>query len=344
MNHVASPWLATGIALVGAGTIAATPVAVPLPGLPVAHSPAVALTADFDPFGAWEDVLAAAKTNATTIWDTFSAAPFVAQQQEIANQIGYLQDLANGSTTVGDVFEALQQNAAAVYNAVTFLGGDDDAIGALSQYTIDQAHIFAYIGLSGLGGDLGFPVPEEPIPTIVNFLTSPLSAVLIGSLGPSLSPLVALSNSITEISDSLSGANPDWDAVLQQVADIPANMTGAFLNGATLDLTALIPAIEETGLLELPEGSSLDSLSIAFGGLLSTGGVLGADYSDSALGGSVLNSLGLHVSDVPILGELDAVGHGIGPLAAMENLSQIIASTLGWDWSGNPLDGVFDSL
>ncbi|QZA06436.1 outer membrane porin GjpA [Mycolicibacter heraklionensis] len=338
MQHLArSPWVAAGVALVGAGTIAAAPVVAPLAGPAALHSPDVALTS-------WQDVFDTASANATTIWDTFSAHPFVAQQQEIANQIGYLQDLANGSTTIGDVLDSLKENAAAVFNAVTFLGGDDDAIGAVSQYTIDQAHIFAYIGLSGLGADLGFPVPEEPIPTIVNFLTSPLSAVLIGALGPSISPLVALGNSISEIGETLNGDNPDWQSALQQVADIPANMTGAFLNGATLDLTALIPAIEATGLIALPEGASLDELSFAFGGLLSTGGVLGSDYSDTALGGSILNSLGLHVSDVPILGELDAVGHGIGTLAALENLSQIVASTLGWDWSGNPLDGLFDTL
>ncbi|MEO9204043.1 MAG: hypothetical protein ABI253_16935, partial [Mycobacterium sp.] len=70
MQHIASsPWIAAGVALVGAGTIAATPIVAPLPALPAVHAPAVALTADFDPFGAWQDVFDTAKANVTTLWD-----------------------------------------------------------------------------------------------------------------------------------------------------------------------------------------------------------------------------------------------------------------------------------
>lgn len=87
MQHFApAPWVAAGVALIGAGAVAATPVAVPLPGLTATHS-AVALTADFDPFGAWQDVFATAKDNATTLWDSMSAVPGVAAQQLIADLI-----------------------------------------------------------------------------------------------------------------------------------------------------------------------------------------------------------------------------------------------------------------
>lgn len=41
------------------------------------------LTADFDPFAAWQDMFDTAKTNATTLFDQMSAAPMVAGQQLI---------------------------------------------------------------------------------------------------------------------------------------------------------------------------------------------------------------------------------------------------------------------
>lgn len=346
MQHLApSPWIAAGIALVGAGTIAATPVVTPLPALSVVHTSAVALTADFDPFGAWQDVFDTAKTNATTLSDFFSAAPFVAQQQEIANLIGYAQGLADGSTTFSDVIKDIQDNATNTFNAATFLAGDPGDLNVVSNYTMDLNHGLVYLALTGQAADLGFPAPDEPIPSIVNFLSSPLSGVLIGALSPSISPLVALSNSITDISNALNGSTPDVTTALQALADIPANMAGAFLNGSTLDLSSLIPLINEANLIPLPEGTSLDSLSIAFGGLLSPGETTSTIAGElNGIGGSILNSLGLDLSGVPLFGELSLAAEGIGPIGAWESLQEIIANSLGWDGTGNPLADLFGSL
>jgi len=172
--------------------------------------------------------------------------------------------------------------------------------------------------------------------------------MLIGSLSPGISPLVALSNSITEISDALSAETPDFEAAFNGMLNIPANMVDGFLNGSDLDLDALLPAINDAGLL--PEGMELTSLDFAFGGLLSPGVASGAgDQGDyvfddgtvvDPVGGSIFNNLGLTLDGVPILGELNLDSVPIGPIAAMEQWSQVMGVLLGDNWDGKDAEQV----
>ncbi|MEZ0384402.1 outer membrane porin GjpA [Mycobacterium sp. pW045] len=322
---VRSPWIVTGAALIGAGAIAAAPVTAPLPSLPAAHSSAVALTADFDFFGAWQDVFDTAKTNATTLWDAMSAAPMVAGQQLIA-------DLMNGvSIDPQAVIDAVVQPSMQTDLPMSPLLLSNDALQALIALVMPQY----------MPDD--FPLSTDELTPVLSFLASPLSGVLIGALGPSISPLVALSNSIGEISTALSGDNPDWTAALQDIANIPANMVGGFLNGATLNLDALLPTLTEAGLL--PAVLDVTQLSYTFGGLLSPG-LTGTDVegfvkeifdgSSPGIGGSIINGLGLTTG---LMGfPLVAEGQGVGLLGAWQSLQEIIANALGWDGVGNPLD------
>ncbi|MEB3034235.1 outer membrane porin GjpA [[Mycobacterium] nativiensis] len=328
MQHAAPrPWIVAGAALVGAGTIAATPVIAPLPALSALQSPATQLTAGFDPFGAWQDVFDTAKANVTALTD--SAVPMVAMQQLIAN-------LINGeSIDPKAIIDAIAQPSTSLTETPTPLSLSNDGFHAIVALVLPQY----------LPED--FPLPTDELTPILSFLASPLSGVLMGALGPSIAPLVALGNSVTEISDALSGDTADWSTALQAMADIPANMLGGLLNGATLDLDALIPTIMDAGML--PEGMGISSLSYAFGGLLSPGNtgsdvegfVNGiADGSHPGIGGSLLNGLGIHLTG-PLPLPID--GLGVGPIAAWESLQQIIAMTLGWDGVGNPLDDLAGS-
>lgn len=355
MHQTLRPYVTAGAVLLGTGLIAVTPGV-----MPDLQQRAVQLTS-FDPFAAWTDVFNATQANATEIYDYLSAVPFVALQQAIVNQVGYVQELIDDPSNISAVLTEMQTNAQNAFNAATFLGGDQvEFINPLDNATLDTQHSLLFLYLTNQLGGLGIPGPAEPIPTIVDFLTSPLSGVLIGALGPGISTWVALANSLTEISDALSCSASaalcgpdDWTTALQDLANIPANMVGGFLNGATLDLSPLIPVIEQLNLVPMPEGASIDSLSFAFGGLLSPGETNGIAYFGSGPGGSILNSVGMGLSDVPIFGTLDAPGQGVGPLAALENLSQMIAVQLGWvpEINGttgvpvgpNPLDVLFPS-
>lgn len=329
MQHFApAPWVAAGVALIGAGAVAATPAVVPLPGLTATHSATVALTADFDPLGAWQDVFATAKDNATTLWDTMSAAPFVAGQQLIA-------DLINGTSIDPQaVLDAIVQPSMSTDLPISPLGLSNDGYHTLIALVLPQM----------LPSD--FPIPTDQLEPILSFAASPLSGVLIGALSPSISPLVALGNSVNDISTALAGDNPDWTAALQEVANMPANIVGGFLNGATVNLDALLPLLAD----QLPEGITISSLSYTFGGLLSPGetgtDVYGYvndifDGSSPGIGGSLLNGLGINLD----LGfPLDVPGLGVGPIGAWESLQEIIAGALGWDGAGSPLDDGADSL
>jgi hypothetical protein len=327
MKTVAPVWISITTALTGAGIAAVAPAAVAAPDV---ASRAVQLMADFDPFGPFADAFNAASANATAVAQFFLDAPAATLQQIIVNQLGelgadpqtYLQDVG-----VNFLFAVL---------AGTFIDPDQDEddldfINMLSAQTLDEAHHDLQLGLVGAEPS-DFPAPDEPMPALIDLLSSPASGLLIGELGPLISPIVALANSVQAAADDF-GTDPT--TAFQDLINIPAKVVDAYLNGTTVDLTALLPAIEQANILPLPDGASIDSLTLALGGLFSPG-TTGA--LDGGVGGSIFNAIGLDISNVPGLGELDIAGVGVGPLAAMAELSQIIAQSIGWDGSGNPLD------
>lgn len=317
MHQALRPYVTAGVAVLGAGMMAVTPVAA-ASAVDVHPMPDVALTAgvdlgDIDFTQAWADAFDTAKANTDTLQAALQDAQAALEAAQEANP-----DWASTDP---------QQLA----DAMTFLGGDQKGfLNPLSDWTLDSSHTMLYWGLTGQLPDTLFPAPDEEIQDVINFLSSPLSGMLIGQLGPSISPLVALFNSFDAISADLTGDAPDYTAALQEMVNVPANMVNGFLNGATLNLDALIPAIVEADIISLPEGTSIDHLNFAFGGLLTPGGVVGSgDDAITAAGGSIFNSLGLDLSGVPILNELNVAADGVGPLGALVGLGQALALVLG---------------
>jgi len=314
------PFATAGVALVGASLIAIAPMAAPGPDIQMLD---VALTSgDTDLLTPWEDVFNTASANATTLTNNFSSAPFVDLQQLIANDSGYLQDFFNAptSSTVSEISGQMQANLAAVLTGLPLQDATSETTKTVTQFTLQGS------GLEGhavLFSEIASFLPASEAGTltpIIDFLGSPDSGIIMGDLGPLISPLIALSDSIS--------AGDDLNETL-------ANTVGAFFNGADLNLDSLIPAAEASGYL--PAGMNIENLDIAFGGLLSTGGV-GAD--SDGVGGSIFNSLGIDLTGVPVLGTIDAPSEAVGPIGAWEGMSQAIASLLGWDGSGSPLTDV----
>jgi hypothetical protein len=321
MQQALRPFVTTGVALVGASLIAVTPVTAPLPHIQMRD---VALTAGaagldlggIDPITAWQDVFNTALANAQTVFGASSEA-----STELFKAIA-----ADPS--------ALFTNAQELFDAATFLGGDQKTfLDPLSAHTLDGngIHGLLYDALTGQFPPSLFPTPAEPIPEIVNFLSSPLSGVLIGELGPAVSPWVALFNSIEAVVNALSGPSPDPTTALDDLINTPANVVNGFFNGATLDLNALIPLIEQLNLIPLPEGATINDLSFAFGGLFSPGEVAtGVSGVTDGVGGSIFNSLGLNLTviegTVPL--GLNAVATPVGPIGAVAGLEDILAGVL----------------
>ncbi|MFL0178684.1 MULTISPECIES: outer membrane porin GjpA [unclassified Mycobacterium] len=327
MHAILRPYATAGVVIAGSGLIAATPVVAPAPA--IASATEVALTAGLsDP---WQDVLNEASSNASTLLNNYMLAPGVAWQQLFANSMDYIQQFLDdpSATTLAEINTAIQGHLAAVRGgwAVQDMLATDK--GLVTQHTLDGAgltgHAFLYNQLPSF---LPPDVDSDAVIPIVDFLTSPLSAIIIGSLGPGISPWVAMLNSIND-GDSLN--------------EIIANMWGGFLNGATLDLDSLLPAINDAGFL--PIGMSLDHLEFAFGGLLTPGSVSVGPYQVlgtggaveaevPAVGGSIFNGIGIQMVGVPLLNQIAMDGQGIGPIAAWQAWGQIVGSLLGSGWSG----------
>ncbi|PQM51400.1 hypothetical protein C5U48_15170 [Mycolicibacter virginiensis] len=307
------------MALVGASLVAVTPAAAPLPALPDVQSRPVALTS------AWDDVLNATSANVTTMLNNWYLAPAVGMQQFWANQMSYADQLANDPAgSVNAINEQIQLHLNAVISGWALQNATDETRATVLNHTMDGTHQLMF---GQIAGYIPPDVDKDSIMPIIDYLGSPSSALLMASIGPMISPWIALLNGITD------GDNP---------FDILANMGGAFFNGATLNLDALLPMINASGYF--PAGMNMDHLDFAFAGLLSTGAaavsyqVLGPGGEIAAevpsVGGSLFQSVGLEFSGVPVIGSLDLNSAAIGPIAAWQAWGQTVGALLGSGWDG----------
>lgn len=246
--HVAPrSYLTAAVAALSAGAIALTPVQ-PLPAgsdLPPALRSAVAvdLAAAIDPFTPWIDTIQAAADNISGLVNTWAEQPLPVVQQVGANLGTYLAELPAIGTIVG-------QAIANVGNAV-------GAPFAVDLNTLDPAHTGVYNLLPSLA-------PGAP-QGLVDFLTTSVSGLLIGLIGPVLSPVLALGSSIRSAVGALQTS--DWAAAVNELINIPAVMVNAFLNGGpTIDVTSLVSST-----IPLSPPAVLNSATITLGGLLSQG-------------------------------------------------------------------------
>jgi|GEM_PF-3086958 len=352
------PGLAAAVALAGAGVIAAHPAVSPAPASAQLSGMRLMAAQDIT----WDEVFQSARTGATDISNHFSAVPFPALQQVLANQIGYVQGLLNGSVSFSDVSAEIQNHLTAVFGAPAtdttaaipgalfgpFLpeGGATDTLYQSLDATVNSTGtgIFAFITLNH---EQLFPLLADAIPSLLpalgldesalpqidsllQFAGSPLGGIVIGELGTALSPMLQLNDDISSITTALSDS--DWNAALQDLANMPANLASAYLNGyGEVDL---MPILDQLGIdlppVELVTGlpTTVTDLNVVLGGLLSGGG-------------SLFDAIGLSADGGESIGALDLSGLAVGPLASMVELSQAIAEALGWDGSSDILASPF---
>lgn len=341
MQKTLRPYATTGIAVVGASLIAVTPLAVTTPDVQVGRD--IALTSMLtDAMQPWIDQYNIAAENATVLANNFYVAPSVAMQQLIANSQAWIQDILDDPSQIPVVVNEMQEQLRAVTEGYSMwnIAADDPIATSAVLHTLSGSDLNTF----SIGHDLLFALlpqllpaflPEgtdaEAILPIINFISSPMSGIIMGMLGPGLSPWVALMNSIND-GDSLN--------------EIMANMTGAFYNGATLNLDFILPMLDDV----VPPGT-ITHLDFALGGLLSPGVVANTAYTfydasgnvvDAvpAVGGSIFNSVGITLDASALLGQpltLDIQSHAVGPLGAWMGWEQAVAGFLGgnaWSWSG----------
>ncbi|MDQ2627464.1 MAG: outer membrane porin GjpA [Actinomycetota bacterium] len=345
MQQTLRPYVTAGIAIVGSGLIAATPAVTPSASVPTIRD--VALTAGGglpDLVAPWTEVFNEASQNASQLLNNYYIAPGIAFQQMLANQTEFWQSALDDPSTIPAVMQQMQSNLDAVLTGFSLFnasgGGDINGftgtVGQVIMHTLSGTDVAS--PTPAFGHDLLFALLPQFLPAdqaefmtpIINFLASPLSGIIMGSIGPSIAPWIAMMNSIQ-----------DGDGL----TEIMASWMGGFLNGATLDLDFLIPIIEDSGLLPMPEGT-ITHLDFTFGGLLTGGDVASGPYEVSdgtdivasvpAVGGSIFNSLGigLDASAIGLPLQITIDSHGIGPIAAWEAWGQTVGSLLGSGWDG----------
>lgn len=342
MQKTLRPYATAGVAIVGATLITVPPAVASLPDIPAARD--VALTSFLtDAMAPWIEQYNAAADNATVLANNFNVAPFIALQQFIANQKDYMQQILDDPSNIPNVVSAMQDHMHAVtsaYSMVTLDPTDPIAVTTTLHTLSGEAdltnfllgHGFLYTLLPNLlPALLPAGTDVDAIMPIINFISSPMSGMIMGMIGPGISPWVALLNSIT-----------DGDGINETLA----NMAGAFFNGATLNLDFLIPLLGDA----VPPGM-LSHIEFAFGGLLTPGEVGNAPYTiyDAAgnvvnevpaVGGSIFNGVGLSLDASALLGvplDMTVPSHGVGPIGALMGWEQAIAGLLGadaWNWAG----------
>jgi hypothetical protein len=288
MNLSHRSYLTAGVAALSAGAIALAPVQ-PLPSGPdlsptLRSTLAVDLAAAIDPITPWIDTFQAAADNISGLVNTWGEQPLPVVQQIVANLGTYISELP----AIGTIIE----------QAVANVGNAARAPFAADLNTLDPAHTGIYNLLPTVAPDL----PQG----LLDFLTTSTSGLIIGLLGPVLSPVLALGSSIRSAVGALQTS--DWAGALNALINIPAAMVNAFLNGGpTIDVTSLLAP-------SVPAPSVLNSATITLGGLLSQGASI---FNAVALDASV--KLGPLAPAIPVNVPAGPPAGVFGSLIAMTN-------------------------
>jgi hypothetical protein len=303
----------------------------------------------------WDQVFQTALANGTDIYDHLSPATFADIQQFAANVSAYLDGTRSFDTDLNLAYTAainpftptdpepyiytlvdptqseIGISALGIHLFDIPLPGKDGLIDILTNglpFTIGICPLCTDVNIDVLpllvGDDLATQI--EPY---LNFAGSPLSGILWGSFGTTLSPILQLNDDITAVTAALSGASPDYTTAFNDVLDVPANVTNAFLNGyGDINLDTLLADFGITS----PATDA--TLQLDLGGLLSPAGSLinGIGFADTF--GNC--DIGCATIDIP--------STAVGPIASLFLQDQAIAEAIGWDGVGQPLAHLFTEL
>lgn len=268
--------LTSGIAALGVGAIALSPIQL----LPNQTSPAqervvgnlaVNLASTIDPITPWVNTLQSAAQNIATLANFYAVQPLPIAQTVWANLGTYLDEAMSGNA--GLIPEQMSNNVTTFFQAPWWnkdgapIVNDELASQYVSRTEIGLLLGKAKIGQNFIYGSLPSKLTPEQLAQltpVLEFLATPYSGQLAGALSPAIGSVVALTRSFTAVGKFFQ----DGDVVgaINELINIPANVTNAQLNGAGfLDLTSVLG-----GLLPLPPDLLvLKSGGLNLGGLLS---------------------------------------------------------------------------
>lgn len=221
-----------GVALVGAGILAASPIAPPVPDmhLPAIHVDATTLAAAVSPIDTYKQVFETAVTNIRTL--AADSDPGEVIKQVVANQISALTTLGKGLNTAGTgLATALTHDVPQLLNTVfTQLAAGDFEGATNALLTVPLVVAQPLINL--VPSIVAFNTqPIQNLIKVAGLFSDPLQDALyaVGLLGPVISGIGAAGAAVQAVVDAVGTGNP------QQIANAiltgPAVIADGFLNG-----------------------------------------------------------------------------------------------------------------
>lgn len=236
MQLAARSYFAAGVALVGAGAIAVSPVAPPVPDLkvPPISSANVELSALANPFESYLALVTNTFANVQTAVGKELADPAPILQQIIANQVSSGQTLFGALQDVGDAL-GKQFDPSNQYSVPAQL---QEAFSALTAGDINGAVSTAWGAVLGLALNAGLPILEpitqvirQPVQNLLNVIDQPLAIVLpvLGVLGTAYAGVTVAGNVGQAIVDA--AKTGDALGVASALVGGPALIADAIING-----------------------------------------------------------------------------------------------------------------
>jgi hypothetical protein len=228
MQAAVRTYLTAGVATVGAGVIALSPIAPSMPTvhLPSVHQAEVALSAEVGPIQAWVQVVQQAVANLNELGQQLSADPAPILQQVVANQ----------SADIALLGKAVQESIQGLNTALQGVPATLQTAG--KQLAAGQVVDATNTLLAPVLGDLlnilvqpiidGFPAITNPMQNLTNFVAQiPNALVSLGT--PLLNPVFSVINAMAATVQTVIDNEPA--VAFNAIINAPATLTGALLNG-----------------------------------------------------------------------------------------------------------------
>jgi hypothetical protein len=275
MNITYRSYLTAGVAALGAGAIALTPIQ-PMPNH-VALSQektvanlAVTLASTIDPITPWVDTIKLSAQNIQSLLGFYLEKPFPLIQTVAANTATYFQELTNGNANL--IPGQIANNVQTFFQAPWSPGAvDPDTGNPIGEYVSNTVLTYGTIAnrpVLPITQQVAFqllpviaPDTYNQLKPVIDFTATYYSGQVVGLLGPLFAPLIQLTKSFTLIGQDFQ--NGDVAGAINELINIPANVTNAVLNGGgVLDLTGVANALA-------PLPPEIKSIGIRLGGLIS---------------------------------------------------------------------------
>ena len=319
MNITSRSYLTAGIAALGVGAIALSPIQ-PIPNNAalaperVVSNLSVDLAAAIDPITPWVNAFGTAVDNAARLNAAWNASTLPIFQTFVQNQLYYASEFPQ----IGVIAKQIFGNVKAALQA-PFVS---DPINNISQTVVDVVPLPPPIGgipvnqqtIYAAAGDL---LPESLLP-LIEFTATPFSGAALAVIGPVIGPVISMVNSIKATFAALKARN--LPAAINEFLALAPNAVNAFLNGGqVLDLTEIVDRIS-------PLPPEVTGIGLNMGGIVSSG--LSPVEGRPSLGvtGSMFDGLAVKAS----LGGLavDSPGLSVGPIGATQLLTKRIAEAI----------------